>query len=70
MKNNGKPEEKSYMLSGDGKLKGEIRNFRSRRCQMEGCTGMRIHVRWPDGSSTYPCSKGCTQLGEHLWKIG
>lgn len=61
---------KDYILSSDGKMRGEIRNPQSRPCSMAGCTGMRMHVRWPDGCSTYPCTKGCTQLGEHLWKIG
>lgn len=30
----------------------------TRPCTMEGCTGIRIAVRWPDGKITYPCSKG------------
>jgi hypothetical protein len=30
----------------------------SRRCQLEGCLGRRYGVRWPDGSLTWPCSKG------------
>jgi len=29
-----------------------------RRCQLEGCLGRRIGVRWPDGRITWPCSKG------------
>ena len=27
-------------------------------CRLEGCTGVRISVRWPDGKLTRPCSKG------------
>lgn len=27
-------------------------------CRMEGCTGVRVMVRWPDGKVTWPCSKG------------
>ncbi len=27
-------------------------------CQMEGCSGVRVTVKWPDGKVTYPCSKG------------
>lgn len=61
--------EKNYILSRDGKKKGEIKNLSSRRCTMEGCTGVRMHVKWTDGKSTYPCTKGCIQLGPHLWKI-
>lgn len=57
------------ILSRDGTKTGIIKNLRSRPCRMEGCTGMRMHVVWPDGRHTYPCSKGCTRLEEHLWKI-
>lgn len=61
--------EKNYILARDGKDKGEIKNLFSRRCTLEGCTGVRMHVKWPSGKSTYPCTKGCTQIGPHLWKI-
>ncbi len=27
-------------------------------CRLDGCTGQRIGVRWPDGSITFPCSQG------------
>ena len=30
----------------------------TRHCQMHGCNGIRIDVRWPDGKLTRPCSKG------------
>ena len=30
----------------------------TRRCSMHGCTGIRVRVKWPDGHSTWPCSKG------------
>lgn len=29
-------------------------------CQLEGCNGMRIAVRWPNGRLTFPCTKGMT----------
>lgn len=29
-----------------------------RRCLQDGCRGVRIAVRWPDGRTTWPCSKG------------
>lgn len=62
----------NYMLpkSGDESQKGVILNLHSRPCSLEGCTGVRMYVKWPDGKHTYPCSKGCTQLAGHLWKIG
>lgn len=61
----------NYMLprGGDETKKGIILNLRSRPCRLDGCTGMRIHVKWPDGKHTYPCSKGCRQLDEHTWII-
>jgi len=32
----------------------------TRQCQLEGCTGICIGVRWEDGIITWPCSKGMT----------
>lgn len=29
-----------------------------RRCQLEGCPGLRVMVRWPGGKVTWPCTKG------------
>lgn len=58
------------IISGSGDEVGEIRNKNSRPCRLEGCTGVRMHVVWPDGSVTYPCSKGCYQVSPHLWRIG
>jgi hypothetical protein len=29
-----------------------------RPCRMEGCTGIRFGVRWPDGKITWICSRG------------
>lgn len=60
---------KNIMLSRDGTEQGEITNLHAYPCRMMGCTGMRISVRWPDGKHTFPCSKGCTQLDDHTWKI-
>ena len=61
--------EKNIMLSRDGKEEGEIINLQAYPCQMMGCTGMRISVRWPVGKRTFPCSKGCTQVNAHTWQI-
>jgi hypothetical protein len=30
-------------------------------CRLEGCGGIVLHVRWPDGHRTYPCSRGCRE---------
>lgn len=49
------------VLSRDGKVEGVAMGSR-RRCQMEGCTGRRLGVRWPrkggKARTTYPCTKG------------
>jgi hypothetical protein len=39
-------------------------------CPLVGCGGLRLHVRWPDGKRTYPCSKGCTQQEGGSLRIG
>lgn len=43
----------TIMLSRNGDEAGEIRNLQSYRCPMEGCTGWRICVKWPDGRHTF-----------------
>lgn len=30
----------------------------TKRCTLEGCRGLRVAVRWPDGKLTWPCSRG------------
>ena len=27
-------------------------------CQIEGCTGLQIEVKWPKWRNSWPCSKG------------
>jgi hypothetical protein len=29
-----------------------------RPCRVKGCRGWRVQIRWPDGSVTWPCSRG------------
>jgi len=38
-----------------------------RPCALEGCRGMRMSVRWPDGKLTYPCTDGMSWDGEAWW---
>ena len=40
-------------MTEQGELTGS-----SRLCSMDGCTGRRLGVRWPDGKLTWPCAKG------------
>lgn len=62
--------EVSFLLSRDGEKKGIIKDWNSRPCTMEGCTGHRMRVRWPNGTTTYPCTKGIESTPEpNVWKI-
>lgn len=62
-------QNEKIMLDRTGLVKGAIKNPHSRKCTMEGCTGWRIHVVWPNGKSTYPCSKGCRSIDENTMQI-
>lgn len=59
-----------FVLDREGKLKGTVTST-SRRCQMEGCNGRRLGVRWPDGKITYPCTKGLAAVPDQVdtWQI-
>lgn len=41
----------------------------SRRCNLEGCNGLRLSVRWPDGHHTFPCTKGMEIRDDGQWQI-
>ena len=62
-------EHYERMLDRTGTQVGKIKNLRSRRCTMTGCPGWRIHVKWPDGSTTYPCSKGTRIIDDKTLQI-
>ena len=55
------------VVTRDGKQKGKTTGA-SYRCQMEGCLGLRVTVRWPGGKITHPCSKGMRR-NEKSWRI-
>lgn len=38
-------------------------------CQLAGCNGRRLAVRWSDGKLTWPCTKGLLPFKKGL-KIG
>lgn len=38
-------------------------------CRMEGCTGRRVTVKWPDGKVTHPCSKGMETQPDQSMRI-
>ena len=42
----------------------------NRHCQLEGCGGLRLGTRWPDGKLTWPCLKGMTWSADRgAWRI-
>ena len=58
------------VLSEDGKEKG-ITTGRNHDCRMEGCNGLRLVVKWEDGTRTFPCTKGMTyNENKKTWRIG
>jgi len=44
------------ILSRDGALEGALTGARS-CCRLESCGGLRVSVKWNDGSRTRPCTK-------------
>ena len=43
---------------GRGRAEKGLATGGTRMCGMEGCRGIRVGVRWPDGKITYPCTHG------------
>ncbi|MEW5936010.1 MAG: hypothetical protein AB1816_20705 [Bacillota bacterium] len=54
--------------SRDGGLEGAVTG-RTWRCRLEGCRGVRVEVRWPDGTVTRPCSAGMREVEPGVWQI-
>lgn len=42
---------------------------RTWRCRLEGCRGVRVEVKWPDGTVTRPCSAGMREVEPGVWQI-
>jgi hypothetical protein len=40
-----------------------------RQCQMESCRGVRIGVRWKDGTLTFPCTAGMKYRKDNFLQI-
>lgn len=64
-----KATDKAATLCYDtaGKVSGSIRG-RS-RCNLSGCRGVRLHVRWPDGKLTKPCLEACFMREDGQYQI-
>jgi hypothetical protein len=58
----------SRITSGTGNESG-VPTGGTRTCQMEGCRGLLVGVRWPDGKLTWPCTKGMDMSNAEAWKI-
>jgi len=58
----------TVILSRGGKLKG-VATGSQHKCMLEGCRGVRVAVKWPDGKHTFPCSEGIIAKGGK-WRIG
>lgn len=39
------------------------------RCQLAGCNGVRVAVKWPDNKISFPCSRGLIPDGPNM-RIG
>ena len=54
----------------DPKIAGLGDRRKTHRCAMEGCTGARYHITWPDGERSAPCGKSLEYLGcVDVWRI-
>lgn len=47
----------------EGRLTGA-----SHICRLSGCTGLKLTVKWADGTHTFPCTKGML-YGDGKWVI-
>lgn len=57
------------VLNRDGQMIGVVVTGATRKCQLDGCRGQRVGVRWPDGRMTWPCSEGLTSPEKGVWRI-
>ena len=57
-----------FVQSRSGDVTGRVVGH-GRPCQLEGCRGWTISVRWPDGHLTRPCSKGMAVVDTDTWRI-
>jgi len=62
------PHEYDPVFSRDLSERG-VRTGGYRHCQMEGCRGLRIGIRWPDGRISWPCTMSLAEGPSGGWKI-
>ena len=63
----GCPSIGSPFLNRDSSEEGKVVSYKD--CTLTSCGGRCIGVRWPDGTLTWPCSKGCRVTPEGTWKV-
>ena len=63
-----KIEKGVTVYSRDAKKKKGKTTGGGYRCQMSGCMGMRLGVKWEDGKMTFPCTKGMLRR-KKSWRI-
>lgn len=63
-------DKSAKVFSRDGLTIGIASNPLGYRCQMEGCGGRRLVVKWGDGKSTRPCTKGMFTRPDGNMQIG
>jgi len=51
-----------------GTMEGTVTG-RTWHCRLEGCRGVRVEVKWPDGTVTRPCSAGMREVEPGVWQI-
>ncbi len=61
-------EKGTVVFARDGLVAG-VSTGATHRCRLEGCNGLRVTVKWPDGKITHPCTKGMATLPSGQWKI-
>lgn len=54
--------------SRDGALEGVVTGH-VWPCRLESCRGVRVEVRWPDGTVTRPWSAGMREVSDGVWQI-
>ncbi len=64
-----KAPAQTVVYSLDGGVAG-VAKSRGYRCQMEGCRGLRLVVKWPDGQTSRPCTKGMFTRPDGELQIG
>ena len=61
-------EKGTRVYRRDGSVVGKATGGRS-RCRLAGCMGTRLHVKWPDGALTKPCTRDMHQREDGAWQI-